>query len=299
MLTSFLSLFDSKMQHATHCGSWYPSGKKLTQLLETEFSSVEVDKSISGKVKAVISPHAGYAYCATTAAHVFSAIDPSLYERVVILGPSHRLYVESCTIVDATQMETPFGNVDIDIGAVNKLMKEHPKCFQKLDIENSENEHSLEMMLPFLKFAFKEKKFSVIPIMVGQLDDRKLAETIESLKEIINDEKTFLCISSDFTHWGRRFRYTYLPEGDEPYWKRIAKIDHKAMEMISTCNVDNFRNYIKESKATICGRTPIAIAMAAITQKYRVDWPHYSQSSHVENMEDSSVSYAGGIFRLV
>jgi AmmeMemoRadiSam system protein B len=299
MLTSFLRLFDNKMQHATHCGSWYPSGSRLTQLLEKELTSAKVDTSISGKVKAVIAPHAGYTYCAKTAAHAFVTVDPSLYERVVILGPSHQYYSDACTIVDATQIETPFGNIDIDTVGANKLLKDHPKFFQKLDIRNAENEHSLEMMLPFLKYIFKDKKFTVIPIMVGQLSESALAGTTEALKEIINDEKTFLCVSSDFTHWGRRFRYTYLPESSEPIWKRISMIDHKAMEMISTCDVEKFRNYIKESKATICGRTPISIAMGAINKPYRVDWPHYSQSSHAENMEDSSVSYAAGVIRLI
>ena len=298
MLTSFFSIFGKSMQRATHCGSWYPSGSELRRLLDSVFSNVKKEE-IPGIVKAVISPHAGYRYCAETAAHAFSCIDPNLYDRVIIMGPSHRLYREDNTIVDAKQMETPFGNLDIDTATAEKLVSENRGLFARLDVSNAEDEHSLEMMLPFLKYVFGEKKFTVLPIMVGHLTEDAQIKTAEIIGNLIADERTFLCISSDFTHWGARFRYTYLPDGDQPYWQRISKIDHDAMDAISTTDVAQFKDYIKQSKATICGRVPIMIAMMALKKPFRVDWPHYSQSSHVENMSDSSVSYAGGVLRLL
>ena len=298
MLTSFFGIFSKSMQHATHCGSWYPRGSQLKSLLDNVFQNAKLEK-IEGTVKAVISPHAGYRYCAETAAHVFGSIDPSLYDRVIILGPSHHLYREDNTIVEAKQMETPFGNLDIDTATAEKLCSENKGLFARLDIGNAEDEHSLEMMLPFLKYVFGDKSFTVLPIMVGHLSEQQQNKTAEIIGELLSDPKTFLCVSSDFTHWGGRFRYTYLPEGNEPVWQRISKIDHNAMDAISTTEVDNFRNYIKQSKATICGRVPIMIAMMALKKPYRVDWPHYSQSSHAENTSDSSVSYAGGVFRLL
>ena len=42
-------------------------------------------------LKAVIGPHAGFDYSGATAAWAYKNIDATLYNRVVLLGPSHSL----------------------------------------------------------------------------------------------------------------------------------------------------------------------------------------------------------------
>ncbi|EAY15218.1 hypothetical protein TVAG_202120 [Trichomonas vaginalis G3] len=285
------------LQPLAFADAWYPTGKSLENLFTTLFSNVK-DKPIEGKVKAVISPHAGYRHCAETASHAFATIDPSLYSRVIIMGPSHRLPIDYCTISEAKSFETPTRSLEIDPIA-EELTSKYGSIFKKLSIETSNREHSLELMLPWIDYIFKGKNVTVVPIMVGHLDQTKLEQAVSALKPYINDPSTLLVISSDFTHWGSRFSYTYLPEKDGEIWEKISAIDHGAMEAISTCKAKNFQDYIKSTRATICGRNPITIAMMAFDKPYRVDWPHYSQSSHAKNMADSSVSYAGGVIRFV
>lgn len=278
--------------------AWYPTGKTLENLFLTLFNAAQKNQSIPGTVKAVISPHAGYRYCAETASHAFSTIDSSLYDRVIIMGPSHRMALDYCTITEAASLQTPTGSMKIDPIA-DELTSNHKDLFRKLSIEASNREHSLELMLPWIDYIFRGKTVTCVPIMVGHLDQNKLTKVVEILKPYINDPKTLLVISSDFTHWGRRFSYTYLPEVQGEFWERISALDHGAMEAISSCDPTKFQDYIKKTKATICGRTPITIAMMALGKPYRIDWPHYSQSSHVQYMDDSSVSYAGGVIRLI
>ncbi len=43
--------------------------------------------------------------------------------------------------------------------------------FVEVTKEVEENEHSLEMHLPFLEFAMKGKKFNLVPVMVPGLSE--------------------------------------------------------------------------------------------------------------------------------
>lgn len=283
---------------ATHAGSWYPRGKELQSQLDDAFFEATVDPSVQGKTKAIIVPHAGYVYCVKTAAHAFKTIDTSLYERVIIMGPSHRIYIKHCTIADAESFETPMGMIPFDKEAAQKLCNDYPTLFKRLDCPTAEKEHSLEMECPLLKYIFKDKLFTVIPIMVGALSESQARETAKALEPLINDPKTLLVVSSDFCHWGSDFDYTYLPDVEGTINQRIEALDREGMAKISTCDVNQFAEFIARTGDTICGELPIKMAMMAISSKYTVSWPSYSQSSTVKSKRDTSVSYAAGVFTI-
>ena len=282
---------------ASHAGEWYPIGRELVSMLDDAFSKATVTPS-SKKVKSIIVPHAGYVFCVGTAAYAFKAVDPSLYNRVIILGPSHRIYVKKSTIVEADFCETPFGDIPIDTKAVADLISNHKDCFQYLSIRQSEQEHSLEMELPLLKKVFGEKPFSVIPIMIGDLSQKVVQQTVAALKPLVNDENTLLVISSDFCHWGNSFDYTYLPSNvSGEIYQRIEALDKEAWTHIKSCNPKEFTDYIDKTGNTICGYVPITIAMETIGN-YEAEFPSYSQSSHVTKPYQTSVSYSAGILRI-
>lgn len=290
------------MLPATHAGSWYPRGKPLTNMLTSAFETATVNESAKGKVKAIVVPHAGYEYCISTSTYAFKSIDPSNFNRCIIIGPSHRIYITHCTIADATTFETPYGEIPFDTQSAEHLTKEHPKLFKKLDIKTASAEHSLEMECPILKFLFdqKNKSFSVLPIMIGSINDKTAKEVASALAPIVNDPQTLLVVSSDFCHWGNDFEYTYLPKDAKgTINEKIEALDREGMKNISTCDVSKFAEFIDRTGDTICGEVPIKIAMQAIDGKYNVEWPHYSQSSpNLRSQRESCVSYAAGIFRV-
>jgi AmmeMemoRadiSam system protein B len=76
-----------------------------------------------------------------------------------------------------------------------------------------------------------------------------------------------------------------------------------AMDAIETGKHDNFLGDLEETKNTVCGRHPIGVVMAAIEVlesegkvtgegKGRFKFVRYQRSSEVEDISDSSVSYA-------
>ena len=77
-----------------------------------------------------------------------------------------------------------------------------------LDQDDEEEEHSLEMHLPYIK-KMLEDKFKLIPIMVGATDLKMQEYYAEILTPHFEDPNSLFIISSDFCHWGKRFDFTY------------------------------------------------------------------------------------------
>ena len=101
------------MIRALFAGSWYPTGAKLENMITSAMEKARVEPS-EKLLKAIIVPHAGYVYCLGTAAYSYKAINPELYDRVIVIGPSHREAFANCRVIDGTEVETPLGNIPID-----------------------------------------------------------------------------------------------------------------------------------------------------------------------------------------
>lgn len=264
-------------------------------MLTSALEGAKVTQS-PGLIRSIIVPHAGYVYCVETSMHAFAALDPTNYDRVFVLGPSHSMYVSNCTIADATEAECPLGNIPFDVEVCENLLKNHSKLFKKLNVRQAAQEHSLEMEFPLLKFMFKDHPFKIVPIMVGDVSFKGCQDLAKAFEPYSKDTRTLFVISSDFCHWGARFDYTYLPDGDGQIWERIKSLDKQASEMISTGDPNKFYDYLKKTKNTICGRDPI-LTMMFMYPGMRAEFPSYSQSSHITKKNDSSVSYFAGIIR--
>ena len=114
-------------------------------------------------------PNAGWAYC---------NIDPSHFERVFILGPGHDVDFPNCALTLAKYWETPLGNVEVDHETQKEIYDKGD--FLYINKATDENEHSLELHLPFVQKVFKhsgeQHDFKLVPIMVGTLSEKKEKE---------------------------------------------------------------------------------------------------------------------------
>lgn len=68
-------------------------------------------------------------------------------------------------------------------------------------------------------------QFTVVPIMVGSLSIESEALYGEILAPYLADPQNLFVISSDFCHWGQRFRYTYYDKSYGPIHKSIENLD--------------------------------------------------------------------------
>ncbi|XP_065661006.1 protein MEMO1 isoform X2 [Hydra vulgaris] len=283
-------------RRASHAGSWYSdSGEQLNKQLEQWLSEVNVK---STPARALISPHAGYTYCGACAAYAYKQINPMTIKRIFILGPSHHVALPGCAVTQTTSYETPLYNLKID-NLINNELLETGK-FNIMSKETDENEHSIEMQLPFIAKVMESNKdnFTVVPILVGSTshEQERLYGIIFS-KYLKNPENLFV-ISSDFCHWGKRFRFTPYDKSKGEIYESIEDLDKMGMKYIEQLDTNSFYKYLEKFSNTICGRHPIGILLNAVNEVRSADasfkFHYYSQSSKCRRFEDSSVSYAAG-----
>jgi len=122
-------------------------------------------------LKAIIGPHAGFAYSGPTAAWAYKNIDPEKYKWVFLLGPAHHTFTDGCALSQQEVFDTPLGPINIDWEITEELKKKWG--FSYYTKEDDEAEHSLELHSPFIKKIFGDHEFKLIPIVVGSVSYKK------------------------------------------------------------------------------------------------------------------------------
>jgi len=326
-------------RRATHAGTWYNVNQNrlnndLTSWLAAvePFPDEEYEPPIKG-CKAIIAPHAGYAYSGSTAAWAYKSIDPEGIKRIFVLGPSHHVYMDGCALPTMAEYATPIGNLPLDLDTIAELRATGQ--FVDMSLSTDEDEHSIEMHLPYIRKVFKGRDIALVPILVGGISKDKEITFGRLLASYFAREDTICVVSSDFCHWGTRFQYTFYysspPDPDAetpPTEKRLSRsqalpstitsfpihasieaLDREALAILTLsgqgdsaakCHSE-FADYLTRTKNTICGRHPIGVLLGALTALQEggsndpiVKWVRYTQSSQCHNLNDSSVSYASG-----
>jgi AmmeMemoRadiSam system protein B len=164
----------------------------VTRLL-TE-ASVD-DEALTRDTKALIAPHAGYIYSGPVAAAAYKLLEPRRQQirRVVLIGPSHRVYFRGIALPSSAAFATPLGEVPIDLELAAELMS-------RGDVLTSdaphEMEHSLEVHLPFLQVVLGE--FTLVPLVTGEASAALVANVLDT---VWGDAGTLIVASSDLSHY--------------------------------------------------------------------------------------------------
>ncbi len=145
--------------------------------------------------RALILPHAGYIYSGSTAALGYAVLAPlrDRIRRVVLLGPTHRHYVDGLALPGVGALETPLGRVPVET-VVPGLREGYPQIVDSPAAHALE--HSLEVHLPFLQVVLDE--FTVVPLAVGGAAPAAVADVIDALG---GGPETVTIVSSDLSHY--------------------------------------------------------------------------------------------------
>jgi AmmeMemoRadiSam system protein B len=168
-------------------GRFYPAISD--DLKATVDGLLQAAKPADRPPKALIVPHAGYIYSGPIAATAFAQVTQAEIERVVIVGPAHRVYLAGMVSPGATRLRTPLGDLEVDVDALARVpeVTESPRVHAQ--------EHSIEVMLPFLQRL--EPDLKIIPIAASHTDPEVVGRMLESLW---GGPETLIVISSDLSH---------------------------------------------------------------------------------------------------
>ena len=87
------------------------------------------------------------------------------------------------------------------------------------------------MHLPYIVKCLG-KNIKLVPIMTGPLNEEMANNYGKIFAKYFDDPKTVFIFSSDFCHWGDRFKFTYHEPVDSQIWQSIEKLDGEAMNLI-------------------------------------------------------------------
>jgi MEMO1 family protein len=236
-------------------GTWYPGRRtELERLLDELFACSEerTGSYLLADPLGFVVPHAGLEYSGAVAAAAYRYVRRQQPRRAVILGFAHRGGPPGISIPQIERYETPLGEAVVDRETVAALAAHQPF---RMVAEDRICDHSVEIQLPLLQHAAPHAQ--VVPLFVGYLDEAAREVAAHILASLCDSETIFL-VSSDLTHFGRAFGYQPF-RVDSAISARLSHLDHSLMEAAASLDARFFGEAIGEHRATMCGRTAIAL----------------------------------------
>ncbi len=203
-------------------GQFYPATKADIEKMFQYFNAI-LDKELKDKKlltlksRAVIVPHAGYIYSGFTANIAYRILQNGNFKRVVVIGPSHRVYLDGVSVSDYDYFQTPMGLVPIDRAVVEELKKRFSLQF----VPAAHQEHSTEVQIPFIQEYLPNA--AVVELVYGKEEPQELAKIIEYL---LDDPQTAVVISTDLSHY---YNQKKAQELDSICIEAVAKEDLKLL----------------------------------------------------------------------
>ena len=185
-------------------GSFYPEKpEELTNIL----NSFKQNLDIEYKSKAIIVPHAGVYFSGHAAMVGYQHLE--MNDNIFIIAPSHQAEFNNIALPEYTYFDTPLGSLEVN----NRIIKDITEKFPCLvSNEPFENEHSIEVQLPFIQNILSPqitsaidlvkglkkigKKVRIVPILTGKCDYRLISDLISTYWE-----NSSFVITSDLSHF--------------------------------------------------------------------------------------------------
>jgi len=265
-------------------GQFYEAdpGKLSSQI--DYFNSLAAIRPFQNHVDIIIAPHAGYIFSGPVAAYGFKAVSQNRYKTIIILAPSHYVRFDGISVWDRGGFQTPLGIVRVDEEFSKRLIASDEHVYFKT--EPYEQEHSLEVEIPFLQKTFKE--FSIVPVVMGQPSLQTMKKFVAALNEIIGArEDVLIVISTDLSH--------YHTDAD------ARTIDARTIEAIKSLDVEGFIRGHESKKMESCGFIPVLTALLYAKEKglNQAQVLRYANSSDVSKDLDRVVGYTSIIIYSV
>lgn len=226
---------------AIFAGSFYDSSPvRLKQEIKDWIDKAKLP-DIRNDIIGVICPHAGYMYSGFCATHSYKLLSQKKFKTAIIIHPSHRGNHFSFSVSPYQTYETPLGKLTLNDDIAESLFAQGAEL---IDNWYHQNEHSMEVQLPFLAYLNPDVK--VVPIMIGNQNKEVSFQLADILSGLLNEETTVV-ISSDLSHYHSA--------------EEAERMDRKLIENIIALDPEDFYNYIRNGETEACGFAGIMTLM--------------------------------------
>jgi AmmeMemoRadiSam system protein B len=256
-------------------GSWYPGSRaELERTVDGFLANVE-EEVVEGQLMGLIAPHAGYIYSGQVAAYAYKQLEGKAFDAVALLSPVHRLYIGPFAVTAYRYYETPLGLVEVDSELVEAMRRE-----VGLQRVGRDEEHSLEIQLPFLQRVLGE--FKLLPIMMGDQAWETEQALGQALAKVLQDRKALLVASTDLSHFHD--------------YDTAVSLDRVVLEHIEAFDPQGLARDLAARRCEACGGGPVVAVMLAAKAlgADRAKVLKYANSGDVTGDRWRVVGYAAG-----
>lgn len=179
-------------------GRWYPGtaaalSAEIEGYLARGRSEVTSPPPGLADVAMIMTPHAGIMYSGPTAGVAWSAAPPWA-ERLVMVGPAHRVGFRGVALGDFASFRIPTAEVAVDRAALAALEARHPDLARFVPGAH-DDEHCLEIQLPFAHAVLPGRP--IVPLLAGSVSAPELATVVEA----VLGPSDLMVISTDLSHF--------------------------------------------------------------------------------------------------
>jgi AmmeMemoRadiSam system radical SAM enzyme/AmmeMemoRadiSam system protein B/AmmeMemoRadiSam system protein A len=227
---------------------------------------------------AAMVPHAGLVYSGKVAAAVLQQL--VIPERVIVVGPKHTRDGVPWAVAPHEAWTVPNGTLQGDPELAERLAEAIPEL--QLDAVAHQQEHAIEVELPFLARLSPESRITGIVLGGGDLEHcqafaRGLAQIMREL-----DDPPLLIISSDMNHYATD--------------RENRRLDQIALDAIGQLDPTIVYHTIRDHNISMCGVLPAVAVMETLRQLDQLSdcqQVGYATSGDVSGDTHRVVGYAG------
>lgn len=273
----------AEIRPSSIAGIWYSADAKTLAAQIDGFLADAAAEELDGELVAVIAPHAGYRYSGRTAGHAFHSMMGLSPELVVVVSPLHGYHPADVLTTRHKAYGTPLGTIKVDQDALRGLKAAYKNANgEELAMLANDDEHSLEIELPFLQRALAGD-FQLLPVMVRSVSPEVLLELGRSLASVAKGKKTLLVASTDLSH--------FYPE------KIANELDREMLAQIEAFSPDGVLDAERRGTGFACGAGAVAAVLwaAKFLGANKVKVLHYSTSADETGDRRSVVGYGAAV----
>lgn len=267
---------DAAIRQPVVAGRFYP-GDAAVLARETAAFLAPAEAPSDRPTLLAMAPHAGAVYSGPVAGRTLGAA--RLADTLLLLGPNHTGRGARLAVWPSGIWRIPGHDVPVNDALASALLDAAPQLSP--DREAHLGEHSLEVLLPFLRQVRPDCR--IVPVAVAEPDVSVLADTAAAMARVLArwPKPVSVVVSSDMSHYVSH--------------DTAKKLDSLALSRALALDPEGLFRVVREAGITMCGVLPMVLGLFTVlalgARSARL--AAYATSGEVSGDYEQVVGYAG------